>query len=111
MTPDGTNRPTGAPILPAVEIDLILNTVQKAITLAHDQRPEEGAAELARGKDRVTAALRAGKPWAAEMVQSWREALANYCFQHRVRPLARSGERTQDSTPAPTDPDDPESGR
>ena len=71
--------------LPALEIDLLLTTVDEALDLALANRPEDGAAELAYGLDRAKTFLETGEAFGPELVKRWQTAVRNYCFKYRVK--------------------------
>ncbi|MDQ2731575.1 MAG: hypothetical protein M3Y56_07945 [Armatimonadota bacterium] len=77
------NNPDRPPI-PQLEVSLLLNTVDQALDMVLSRRPIDGAKELHYGLRRMDAALEDSEPWAPEMIERWRTALTNYCFQHRI---------------------------
>lgn len=62
--------------LPTPEIDLLTNTVEEALSLAHEGFWYRGYLELHYGLERAKAAQ--PEPWAPQLIQRWRYALAEY---------------------------------
>ena len=75
-------------IIPDVEIDLLLSTVDEAIDLARANRAEDGYRELQYGFDRAQALASTGcsEEWVPLLINLYQECVTNYCFRYQVNP-------------------------
>ena len=67
--------------IPDLELDLLTNTVEEALSLAHERRPERGYLELSYGLQRAREGVTEGE-WGPALVLRWHAACRNYARKH-----------------------------
>ena len=72
-------------MIPDLELDLLINSIDRAVALAVMHRVADGYCELEHGLERAQAARDDGEEWADLLVTRYRIALDNFCESYGPR--------------------------